>query len=319
MSGYIDKAMDKSPLEYDTRFRLEFLKPGFWMTWMFIACSYLLYLVPAGFVDSIGRVLGDLIHRTNKKRRGIALKNVSLCFPDMSESDREGFVKQHFRAQVQSILHYSFILWASKRNLEKRIVFQGQEHIDNCIEQHHNVIVMTIHSVGLEAAVSALGREYSVSGPFKSMKNPLVDWIVARARSKFGTRIYTREAGLRPIIKDVRAGCVMCYLPDEDLGRERSIFIPLFGVQKATIPVLGRLSKSCKAKVLPCVSCYDVKQAKYIIHVLPPIENFPRQDDESDTRAMNASIEQLVNICPAQYFWTLRLFKTRPDGEQRFY
>ncbi|MCW9012566.1 MAG: lipid A biosynthesis acyltransferase [Gammaproteobacteria bacterium] len=312
-------AAEKSPLVFDAKFHAYFLKPQYWSTWFFLVLSYLIFLLPNKLVDLLGNCLGDLLRKINKKRLAIAYKNLDLCYPEMSENERQFFLKNHFRAQMRSILHYGFILWGSKKSLQKRIEFQGQENIDAAIAAGHNVIVMTIHSVGLEAAVSALGRAYSVSGPFKSMKNPVADWIVARARSKFGTLIYTREAGLRPIIKDVRSGCVMCYLPDEDLGKERSIFVPLFDVPKATIPVLGRLAKSCRAKVFPCVSCYDTAQAKYQVHILPPLDNFPLGDDQLDTQTMNQAIEQLINICPEQYFWTLRLFKTRPEGEQRFY
>ncbi|MDH5735468.1 MAG: lipid A biosynthesis acyltransferase, partial [Gammaproteobacteria bacterium] len=93
----------------------------------------------------------------------------------------------------------------------------------------------------------------------------------------------------------------------------------MFNVQKATVPVLGRLAKNCHADVLPCISCYDEKQKKYIIHVLPAMQDFPQGDDELDATRMNQAIENTVHICPAQYFWTLRLFRTRPEGEERFY
>jgi lauroyl-KDO2-lipid IV(A) myristoyltransferase len=161
--------------------------------------------------------------------------------------------------------------------------------------------------------------QYLGSGVFKPMKNKLVDWFVARGRSRHGSYLYSREAGLRPIIKDVRAGNVMFYLPDEDLGRERSIFAPFFGVEKATVPVLGKMAKVCKADVLPCMAEYDVKTRRYIIHILPPLKDFPSGDDYHDTVAMNVALEEIVRLCPTQYFWMMKLFKTRPQGQARIY
>ena len=55
------------------------------------------------------------------------------------------------------------------------------------------------------------------------------------------------------------------------------------------------------------------------MNVLPHIEGLDGEDDLSDTKAMNASVEQAVNYCPTQYMWTLRLFKTRPEGESSVY
>jgi lauroyl-KDO2-lipid IV(A) myristoyltransferase len=304
---------------FKARFRLYFLLPRYWTTWLMLSLSWVIFLLPAKLIDKLANYVGDALRKINKKRYNIARININKCFADLSASQREHLISEHFRAQARSVLHYGFVLWGGKRSAEKRIQLHGMEHIDACHAAGKGAIVMTVHSVGLEAAVSALSRNYKASGSFKSMKNPLIDWAVGRARTRFGGVLYTRQAGLRPMIKDVRAGYVMCYLPDEDLGPERSIFTPLFGVQKATLPLLGRLARSCKANVLPCISCYDVKQAKYHVYVLPKLENFPQQDDSLDTLAMNQAIEELVKLCPEQYFWTLRLFKTRPEGAARLY
>ena len=319
MKNKLNKDRSSNSADFYTRFQWGFLLPKYWSTWLILACSYLLYCLPAKTLDGIAQRLGDVTKKRNKKRYNIAHTNLKLCFPDLSEAQREQRISEHFRAQTRSILHYCFILWGSKKHLAKRIEFHGQEHIDASHAEGKSTIVMTVHSVGLESVAFALGQSYQVTALFNNMKNPLIDWMVARARRLSGLTLYTRDRGLRPVIKDVKAGYIMCYLPDEDLGAEQSIFVPLFGVQKATISVLGRLARSCNANVLPCISCYDPEQAKYHVHVLPKIENFPQKDDQLDALAMNRSIEQLIRLCPEQYFWTFRLFKTRPEGETRFY
>lgn len=313
------KQKEKSPLHFDTSFHLSFLMPKYWATWLILLISFLIYLLPARRVDKIANKLGDFAKKSNKKRLKIASKNIELCFPGFTEHEKEKILREHFRAQARSVLHYGLIMWGSKRTLQKRIKLHGQELIEQSKQQGREAIIMVVHTVGLEAAVNTLSFHNQITGPFKSMRNELLNYIVAKARIRFGTLIYTREAGLRPIIKDVKKGCVMCYLPDEDLGPEKSIFTPLFGIKKATIPVLGRLAKSCNADVFPCVSCYDEKDAKYNVHVLPKLENFPVGEDEQDTLEMNRAIENLITKCPEQYFWTLRIFKTRPEGEKKFY
>ncbi len=315
----VKKIAGQSSLIYKAKFEAEFLRPTYWLTWLAVFMLFIFMLLPAKLTDFTGNILGDLARNINAKRRRIARKNIELCFPDINQQQRNKLLKQNFRAQTRSILHYGLFWWAPKFMLKKRIIIKGQQYIEQSQKAGRSVIVMTSHSVGLEAAVSAITMRYPISGPFKLMKNKVTNWLVAKCRTRFGTIIYTREAGLRPIIKDVRAGQVMFYLPDEDLGKDRSIFVPFFGEQKATIPVLGRLAKTCNADVLPCISCYDEKQHKYIIHILPALKDFPSGDDKKDTIRMNKAIEETVRICPAQYFWTLKLFRTRPEGEDRFY
>jgi len=315
----MNQKKNKSALVYDARFKLAYLNPVYFGTWLAIFLLFILSLLPGFVIDGLANKLGDLIRNINKKRRRIARVNIDLCFPELSQAEKKQLIRKNFRHQARSILYYGIIWWAPKFILRKRIVFKGQENVEASLKNNRAVIFMAAHSLGLEAAVSAATMDYPSSGPFNPMKNKLVDWLVARGRSRHGGILYTREAGLRPIIKDVRGGYTMFYLPDEDLGADRSIFAPFFGVEKASVPVLGRLAKSCKADVLPCMACYDEKKHHYVINVLPALKDFPTGDDYSDTVAMNQSLEEIIRLCPAQYFWTMKLFKTRPDGESKLY
>ena len=314
-----ERQAGKGKLVYQAEFKWAFLKPIYWSTWLSVLLLFVFFLLPDKLTNGVACLLGDLARVINKKRHRIAEINIQLCFPELDENSKAALIKGHFRAQMRSVLHYGLIWWGSEKTLQNKIIIKGQQHIESSLQKGRSVIVMTSHSVGLEMAVTAVTMKYPVSGPFKVLKNPLTNWLVAKGRTRFGTIIYSREAGLRPIIKDVQAGQLMFYLPDEDLGKDRSIFAPMFNVQKATVPVLGRLAKTCNADVLPCISCYDEEINKYVVYVLPAITGFPQGNDEQDATRMNQAIEETIQICPQQYFWTLRLFRTRPEGEERFY
>jgi lauroyl/myristoyl acyltransferase len=202
--------------------------------------------------------------------------------------------------------------------LRRMILVEGFEQIENYRSQNRNIIILLSHSVGLDVAIASISMRYGANGPYKPMRNPVLDWLIANRRVRYGGTIFPREDGMRPILRVTRMGNPLVYLADEDLGSERSIFVPLFGIQKATIPVLGRLAKSCEAVVLPCICCYDRQHKRYKTTLLPPIKNITG-DDASDSLAMNQAIEKTIAVCPAQYFWSFRLFQTRPPGEASFY
>jgi KDO2-lipid IV(A) lauroyltransferase len=308
-----------SSLVYDTSFSSGYLHPRYWGVWFAVLLLFLISLLPRVVQDGLANVLGDFFRTVNAKRRHIASTNIALCFPELSEAEKQDFLVRYYRHHVRSLLAFGLIWWGSKSKLEKTIVIRGQENIERSISRGRSVIFLAAHSLGLEAAVSSVAMRYMTSGPFKPLKNKLVDWFIATGRSRHGGYLYSRQAGLRPIIKDVRAGNVMFYLPDEDLGKDHSIFAPFFGTQKATVPVLGKMAKVCKADVLPCMAEYDEKARRYVIHILPALENFPTGDDYRDTVAMNQALEQIIRLCPSQYFWMMKLFKTRPEGEARIY
>lgn len=269
--------------------------------------------------DFLANRLGDFVRKTSKKRRIIARTNLDLCFPNMSDCEKQQILCANFRHMARSLLHYGLFWWAPNAWLNRRISIVGEENILDARIKGRSVIVMAAHSLGLESAAVATTLRYQATGIFNPMKNKLLDWLVARGRTRHGGLIHTRRSGLRPLIKDVRQGAILFYLPDEDLGKDRSLFSAFFGVQKATVPVLGRLSKSCNADVIPCIACYDEASRQYIIHYFPALTGFPTGDDAADTLLMNQALEKIIDLCPEQYFWTMKLFKTRPKGEAGYY
>ncbi|MBV8466206.1 MAG: lipid A biosynthesis acyltransferase, partial [Burkholderiales bacterium] len=107
------------------------------------------------------------------------------------------------------------------------------------------------------------------------------------------------------------------YLPDQDFGPRESIFVPFFGIPAATIPALSRLARIADAAVLPCYIRRE--RDGYTMVIEPPLTDFPTRDQEADTARMNRVIEAQILRQPGQYFWLHKRFKTRPEGETRFY
>jgi KDO2-lipid IV(A) lauroyltransferase len=71
--------------------------------------------------------------------------------------------------------------------------------------------------------------------------------------------------------------------------------------------------------VIPCFVRQLPYGAGYEIVMRPPLDNFPTGDAIADTTRMNREIETAVREWPEQYFWVHKRFKTRPEGEPKFY
>lgn len=314
---------DKRSNQERYRLHLQLLHPRYWLTWCGLGVFFMVSLLPMPFIDWLGGRLGNIAASKNKKRFNIVRTNLSLCFPDKESAEIDEMVLQHFQSQFRSLLHYSILWWRPVFMVRNRINKTGFDQIEQYRKQGKNIIILLTHNVGLDFAGASISMDYSSSSPYKVVRNPVIDWKIANGRLRFGNKngsmLFTRDDGLRPLIRETRAGKVLIYLADEDLGAENSIFAPFFGVQKATIPVLGRLAKSCNAVVLPCVSCYEEDKRRYSVRLLPAIETMPSGDDEQDTVNMNKAMEQAIELCPIQYLWTLRYFQTRPEGEASVY
>lgn len=148
---------------------------------------------------------------------------------------------------------------------------------------------------------------------YAHIKNPELDRLMLHARTRFGgSELYSRDDGIKPVIRALRKGTPFYYLPDMDFGRKDAVFVPFFGVPAATITGLSRLAKATGAVVLPCITRWQ--DGHYVTRFYPAWEAFPSDDVVADTRRMNAFIEDRIREMPEQYFWLHKRFKTEPEG-----
>ncbi len=115
------------------------------------------------------------------------------------------------------------------------------------------------------------------------------------------------------MIRTIKGGRSFFYLPDQDHGREKSIFAPFFGHPKATLPALPRLVQVSGAKAVPLLACYDEAKHCYRLEIDAPFDNYPTDDVMADTCRMNDMVQQQLCRDPGQYMWFLKIFDTRED------
>src|SRR6266850_1396858 len=182
------------------------------------------------------------------------------------------------------------------------------------------LILLAPHFVGLDAGCTRLTCEIDMAGIYAKQKDAFFDALLLSGRTRFGhQRAISRQEGVRPALAALKEGIPFYYLPDQDYGPRDAIFVPFFAASAATITGLSRMTRLTGARIVPCVTRMLPGDAGYELRCYPVWENFPGEDDAADARRMNAFIEERVREMPEQYFWTHKRFKTRPEGEPKWY
>ncbi len=304
---------------YRPRFKSAYLWPKYWPIWLGFLFLWVLMWMPWWVRSAISYPLGWLAYWQSKKRRNIADINLKRCFPTMDVKQRVRISKQHFYYKIRTALDLGLLCWASESRLRRLITIEGEAHIKNPIENNQAVIWLTCHALPLEFGATRISLDYSGVGLVKAAKNPLVDWILQRTRTRFNAVLYTRDQGLRPIVKAVKDGIMFYYLPDEDLGGPASVFAPFFAESASTLSILGRLSTIAKAEVVPSITFYKPGTGKYILRFYPVLEDFPMASREQDALRMNQELEKLISVQLPQYMWGMKIFKNRAEGQADLY
>jgi KDO2-lipid IV(A) lauroyltransferase len=289
------------------------------MTRFGIFILWLLHFLPLSILVRIGNALGLLLYAVAGERRSVADTNLRLCFPELPEAERSVLVKRTFQSFARSFIERSLLWWASAERIQGYIRVEGLEHYTRAQAQGP-VILLAPHFVGLDVGGSWLIQHVDLVSVYSNQKNPLFHSMLLHGRSRFGNqKLYARQQGLRPVIKAMREQRPFYYLPDQDLSIKDGVFVPFFGVPAATLTTVPRLAGMTGAQVVPCISKLLPGGQGYEVRFYPAWENYPTGDAVADTRRMNAFIEDRVREMPEQYFWLHKRFKTRPEGEEKFY
>jgi KDO2-lipid IV(A) lauroyltransferase len=288
------------------------------LTRLGLALIWLLHFLPLRLLALAGRGFGMLLYVLARERRRVTLTNLRLCFPQWSEVERIRIARRHFQAFGRSLLEHGILWWSSRERVLGLIRIEGLAHWQAAAGRP--VILLAPHFVGLDMGGIRLGAEHRVVSVYSQQKNPAFDAVLYRGRTRFVMPdLYSRQDGIRPVVKSMRKGLPFYYLPDMDFGERDSIFVPFFGVPAATITGLARIAQLAKAVVVPAVT-YQLPGADgYVLKFFPAWQDYPSGDEVADARRMNAFIEERVREMPEQYFWLHKRFKTRPAGEAGFY
>jgi Kdo2-lipid IVA lauroyltransferase/acyltransferase len=279
---------------------------------------WLLHFLPLGVQAAIGNAVGIIVCVLAGERRNVATINLKLCFPHMSETERSALVRRHFQVFTRSFIERGIIWWSSAERINRFVHVEGEEYFNAVLGKP--VVILIPHFVGLDVAGQWIAQRVDATSMYALQKNKYLNDFILGKRARFGNqRLYSRQEGLRPVIKSLRENRPFFYLPDQDQTAKDGAFIPFFGVPAATMTSVPRIAKMTGAVILPCTTRILPGDAGYVLKFYPTWENYPTGDDIADTRRMNAFIEECVVEMPEQYFWLHKRFKTRPEGEERFY
>lgn len=284
--------------------------------------SQLLARLPLRFVAAMSGPLSTLGWWLAKSRRRVALTNLRLCFPQLTDGEREVIARGHFRAYMQAALEHGFLWNASGTRIRDYVSLHDEREWRRFREggDQKPVIWLCPHFIGLDAAAIRISVDTSGCSIYSEQSNPDLDQMMLAGRTRFGeSKIIARTEGVKPIIRAMKSGLPFYYLPDMDFGARDSVFVPFFGVTAATITGVSRLAKLTGAVVVPVIATQRPQGRGYDVRFYPAWEGFPSGDDEADARRVNAFIEDRVRENIPQYLWTHKRFKTRPPNEPSVY
>lgn len=294
----------------------DFLAPRYWPVWLNIGALFVIAWLPWRLKLGLTSFLCWVVKRFAKSRYQTLKTNIHACFGDEFDADRLGtLVEEALFSNVLGLVETAHAWFRGTSGLE--IEVEGREHYEAAKAQGRGVLVLSSHFSMLDLGAAIISDVVPTGTIYRRHDNPLFNYFMTRSREKYIQYTIARR-DIKEMIRRLRGGDNLAYLPDQDFGRKRSIFVPFFGVPTATITMTSQIAEAGNAVVLP-VSAHRIgRTPRYVLSVHPPM-NIPTDDHVKDTRLWTAWLEDRIREHPEQYLWFHKRFKTRPEGEPSLY
>jgi len=202
--------------------------------------------------------------------------------------------------------------------LAKVVRWEGAEAYEAALAERKGVITLTPHLGSWEMLGQALGERFLKDyGPLTALfRPPRKAWmqpLFATSRDRPGLKMLpTSLAGVRGLIRVLRAGGYTGVLPDQVPPQGQGVWAPFFGRPAYTMTLVARLATQSGARVFLGV-CERLPGGRGYVIRLEPFDGTALTDrkaaPEAAASAMNEGIARLITSLPGQFLWGYARFK----------
>ena len=262
---------------------------------------------PLRVLHGLGASIGVLLFMLSARTRRITQQNIALAGLEPGVSPWR--VIAH---AGRTLLELPWLWLRSQPEIVDKVVkVSGWEHVDNAGSNGKGILFLTPHLGCFEITAQYYARDKPLTVMYSRPKQAWLIPFIEKGRGA-NFRLATADvAGIRTLMRGLRAGEAIGILPDQVPGKGEGAWVPFFGKPAYTMTLVARLAQTgatvllIYAKRLPGGTGYHLK-----------VSPFPQPLDgtlEQNAATINRAIEALIRECPEQYAWNYNRYKV-PAG-----
>jgi KDO2-lipid IV(A) lauroyltransferase len=271
-------------------------------------------ILPERAVYGLFKSFALLFYHAGGRRRGIAVRNTEIAFPDKPLKERKDFVRGSYLILSESFALSLLIMTrrVSKERLRDMVETDDWHRVERALADTgaKGLLSITGHLGNWElmSQYFSLRLERQLHVVARQGNNRLIDdRIVRPMREHFGVSVFYKKNALMRMVKAIHRGDVCGTLIDQKLNPPEGIYVDLFGKPAPTSNSVALLQIRFDITVLPI---FMVKSGhrKYRMIIEEPVpwtdngNSFEEQVADL-TLVHQRIIEDMVRRYPDQWFW----------------
>jgi len=291
----------------------------FWLFLLFKLIKMLISLFPRKFCLALGRKIGFLFFLCDKRRRHIAVSNLSSALgkslPPQSLKSIARSSFSHFGEVLVDFIKFSTLQEHKKARL---IDIEGTEHIQNALLEKKGVLLFTGHFGNWEIAPYVISRLGALKVMARPLDNVFLEKELLQMRLNLGEEVIYKQKAAREVLRALRENAMVAILIDQNVLDSEAVFVDFFEKPAATTPGLATFHLRTQAPIIPVFST-PTSAHTFFVKILPPVR-IPlsgeyHQDVLKITQICTKIIEGQIRDNPKYWLWFHNRWKTRPESE----
>lgn len=268
-----------------------------------------------------GSLAGRFLWWTNSEAKRISETNLKIAFPELPEDEHNRLLKKSLRELGKTITELGPV-WSWGEQSVKGLVraVNGLHHVEEAQEAGRGVIMLAPHLGSWELMGLYLSIEYGITSLYRPPRLGAIDNFTRDARQRFGADLVpTNMSGVRALRRALADNRMIGILPDQDPGESGGIQAPFFGYSARTMLLVSKLAAKTKAPVIFAFAERLNKGQGYQVRYVPASAAIASTDENEAAAALNADVETIIRINPAQYQWSYKRYKYTADTNENPY
>lgn len=290
-------------------------------TALFLTISFAMALLPHRVALFAGRGLGRVLFVLLKKRRLIAIDNISKSLPflELQPGWKGGTPRsiafETFENLGRSIAEICKVYQGRGRGIIDAVEFRGLEHYHQALAKGKGVAVITAHCGNWELLALSFGARYHhVSSVARRQNNPYLNRVTERFRKAYGNGIFYRDGALRTMLAAFKRQEMIGLLIDQAAHPSEGILVDFVGRPAWTLRLPALIARRSGAALLPVFIHREGDTHIVTMHPeYPPSQSAdPEICAAEDAAGLTRYIEQYIVEHPAQWYWIHKRWKRAP-------
>ena len=269
----------------------------------------------------VGAFIGWLAIIFPNRNRHITQINIQRCFPELSKQQQHQLINKSLIETGKTTTEVaSMWLWDKSKTLGSIQQVDGEELLSEAFKSKQGVILAFPHLGNWELLSLYCASRYPMTTLYQPPKLLQLDNMVRNGRERTGAKLVpTDNAGVKALLSALKKGEMIGILPDQEPRFGNGEFAPFFNLPAYTGTLVSRMVNKTGAKVIFAYAERMAKGRGYHLKFIDAPDAIYSDELSESIEGLNKGIENCVRQLPEQYQWSYYRFRTRPEGDNKFY